>query len=198
MKEFDDFIKDANSILNTLDKDYEAMQSQKFSVRQDQVDKFDDLCEDMGSILKQYTETIWNFRNKVDRPYDSEGTEVTIYEYPSGNKILTMVPMLYWYGGSSGKPTFYIKVQEKPKAERGYYNTEILAISDTSIEIQTVGFNSENGYSDTASVFLNHRPTYEQLDIAFQTALTDFIKSCVTHIQKRNESMADKIKSITQ
>ena len=27
MKVFDDFIKDANSILNTLDKDYEAFQA---------------------------------------------------------------------------------------------------------------------------------------------------------------------------
>ena len=197
MSAIDNLIKDANSILATLDKDYEAMQSQKSNVRQDQTEKFDDLYEAMGTILKQYSETISNFRNKIDRSYDADGTEVTIYEYPNTDKKLTMVPTLYWTG--NGTPTFYIKLYEKPKMGGvGYYNSEDLAISETGIEVETAGFRSDKGFSDVVSIFLNHCPTYEQLDTAFQTALTDFIKFCVAHIQKRNETMADKIKSITR
>ena len=197
MKAIDDLIKDANSILNTLDKDYEAMQSQKSDVRQDQTEKFDDLYEAMGTILKQYSETISNFRNKIDRSYDADGTEVTVYEYPNTDKILTMVPTLYWTG--NGTPTFYIKLYAKPRSGAGgYYDSDDLAISETGIEIETAGFRSDKGFSDLVSIFLNHCPTYEQLDTAFQTALTDFIKFCVAHIQKRNETMADKIKSITR
>ena len=197
MSAIDNLIKDANSILATLDKDYEAMQSQKSNVRQDQTEKFDDLYEAMGNILKQYSETISNFRNKIDRSYDADGTEVTVYEYPNTDKKLTMVPTLYWTG--NGTPTFYIKLYEKPKMGGvGYYNSEDLAISETGIEIETSGFRSDKGFSDVVSIFLNHCPTYEQLDTAFQTALTDFIKFCVAHIQKRNETMADKIKSITR
>ena len=197
MSAIDNLIKDANSILATLDKDYEAMQSQKSNVRQDQTEKFDDLYEAMGTILKQYSETISNFRNKIDRSYDADGTEVTIYEYPNTDKKLTMVPTLYWTG--NGTPTFYIKLYEKPKMGGvGYYNSEDLAISETGIEIETAGFRFDKGFSDLVSIFLNHCPTYEQLDTAFQTALTDFIKFCVAHIQKRNETMADKIKSITR
>ncbi len=196
MKAIDDFIKNANSILNTLDKDYEAMQSQKSNVRQDQVNKFNDLCENMSTVLRQYSETIQNFKSKIDKFHDSEGPEVTVYEYPDGIKVLTIVPMLYYTG--DGKPTFYIKVCEKAASGKCYYNNEGLAVSETDIEIETVGFNPEKGFSDTAAVFLNHCPTYDQLDTAFQTALTNYIKYCVTYIQKRNESMADKIKSITQ
>lgn len=196
MKAIDDLIKDANSILNTLDKDYEAMKSHKSDVRQDQVDKYDDLCEAMGNVLEQWSKTIWEFRNKIDRARDSEGTEVTVYEYPNCNKMLTMQPLLYWTG--DGKPTFYIKICIKYKDERGYYDSETLAVSETGIELVSVGFKAEKGFSDTASIFLNHCPTYEQLDIAFQTALTDFIKYCITAVQKRNENMADEIKTITQ
>jgi hypothetical protein len=197
MKAIDDLIKDADSILTTLDKDYEAMQTHKSDVRQDQVDKYDNLRNNMCSVLKQYSDTINKFRSKIDRSYDAEGTEVTIYEYPNGNKILTMKPMLYWTG--TGVPTFYIKIYVKHKDERGYYDSEGLAVSETEIELLTAGLNPDNkGFSDVASIFLNHCPTYEQLDVAFQTALTDFIKYCVTSIQKRNECMADKIKSITQ
>ena len=198
MSVIDNLIKDANSILATLDKDYEAMQSQKSDVRQDQTEKFDDLYEAMGNILKQYSETISNFRNKIDRSYDADGTEVTIYEYPNTDKILTMIPTLYWTG--NGTPTFYIKLYAKPRSSGagGYYDSDDLAISETGIEIETVGFRSDKGFSDLVSIFLNHCPTYEQLDTAFQTALTDFIKFCVAHIQKRNETMADKIKSITR
>lgn len=197
MSAIDSLIKDANSILATLDKDYEAMQSQKSNVRQDQTEKFDDLYEAMGNILKQYSETILNFRNKIDRSYDADGTEVTVYEYPNTDKILTMVPTLYWTG--NGTPTFYIKLYAKPRSGAGgYYDSDDLAISKTGIEIETAGFRSDKGFSDLVSIFLNHCPTYEQLDTAFQTALTDFIKFCVAHIQKRNEIMADKIKSITR
>lgn len=207
MSAIDNLIKDANSILTTLDKDYEAMQSQKSDVRQDQTEKFDDLYEAMGNILKQYSETISSFRNKIDRSYDADGTEVivydadgtevTVYEYPNTDKILTMVPTLYWTG--NGTPTFYIKLYAKPRSGAGgYYDSDDLAISETGIEIETAGFRSDKGFSDIVSIFLNHCPTYEQLDTAFQTALTDFIKFCVAHIQKRNETMADKIKSITR
>lgn len=200
MSAIDNLIKDANSILTTLDKDYEAMQSQKSDVRQDQTEKFDDLYEAMGNILKQYSETISSFRNKIDRSYDADGTEVTVYEYPNTDKILTMVPTLYWTG--NGTPTFYIKLYTKPRSGAGgycgYYDSDDLAISETGIEIETAGFKFDKGFSDLVSIFLNHCPTYEQLDTAFQTALTDFIKFCVAHIQKRNETMADKIKSITR
>lgn len=79
MKTFDDFIKDADSILNTLDKDYEAMQSQKSSVRQDQAEEFADLCDDMGKVLDQYLKTIWDFRNKVDSSWDADGPEFTVF-----------------------------------------------------------------------------------------------------------------------
>lgn len=196
MKAIDDLIKNADSILNTLDKDYEAMQTQKSGVRQDHGEKFNDLCKAMGNVLETYSETISKFRSKIDRSRDSEGTEVTIYEYPNGNKILTMTPELYWTG--TGVATFYIKIYVKHKGEKGCYDSETLAISETGIELLSVGFNTDKGFSDTASVFLNHCPTYEQLDVAFQTALTDFIKYCVTAVQKRNENMADKIKTITQ
>ena len=202
MKAFDDFIKDANSILNTLDKDYEAMQSQKSGVRQDQVDKFDDLCESMGEIIGQYSKTIWDFRNKVDRAFEPDGTAVTIYEYPNDtDKILVMVPQLYWTsGGPSGKPTYRIDLYVKPKSSGagGYYDSDSLAVSETGIELMSGGFDGDKGYSDLVSIFLNHCPTYEQLDIAFQTVATEFIKRCVTCIQTRNENLADKIKSITR
>lgn len=199
-KTLEDFIKDANSILNTLDKDYETMQSQKSGVRQDQVDKFDDLCDNMGAILEQYSKTIWDFRNKVSRSLDADGTEVTIYEYPDTDKILIMDSQLYWTsGGSSGKPLFYIKLFTKPKVGGArYYDSETIAISETGIEIESGGFDADKGYSDIVSIFLNHCPTYEQLDAAFQTALAEYIKCCITNIQKRNENLADKIKTITQ
>ena len=196
MKKFDDFIKDANSILNTLDKDYEAMQSQKSSVRQDQAEEFADLCDDMGNVLGQYLKTIWDFRNKVDSSIDADGPELTVYEYPNTDKKIVIVPQLYWTGNRV--PTFYLSLIEKPKSGGcGYYNKQDLVISETGIESHTSGFGDE-GFSDTVSIFLNHRPTYEQLDTAFQIAVTDYVKSCVAHIQKRNENLADKIKSITR
>lgn len=198
MKTFDDFIKDANSILNTLDKDYEAMQSQKSDVRQNQAEEFAGLCDDMGNVLGQYLKTIWDFRNKVDSPIDAEGPELTVYEYPNTDKKIVIIPQLYWTGGGNRLPTFYLKLIEKPKSGGcGYYNRQDLVISETGIESHTSGFGDE-GFSDCVSVFLNHRPTYEQLDTAFQTAVTDYVKSCVTRIQKRNENLADKIKSITR
>lgn len=197
MKAIDDFIKDANSILNTLDKDYEAMQSQKSNVRQDQVNKFNDLCENMSTVLRQYSETIQDFNSKIGKHYDSHGTEVTVYEYPDKCKILTMTPILYWT--STNKLTFYIILYIKHKNEIGIYNSEELIVSDTGVEQITSGFNgADTGFSETVSVFLNHCPTYDQLDTAFQTALTNYIKYCVTFIQKRNENLADKIKSITE
>ncbi len=196
MKTFDDFIKDANSILNTLDKDYEAMQSQKHNVRQDQAEEFADLCDDMGSILGQYLKTIWDFKNKVDEIFDAEGPEFTAYEYPNTDKKIVIVPELYWTGNRV--PTFGIELIEKPKTGGvGYYNKQDLMVSETGIETRTEGFD-DRGFSDTVSIFLNHRPTYEQLDTAFQTAVTAYVKRCVTQIQKRNESLADKIKSITR
>lgn len=196
MKTFDDFINDANSILNTLDKDYEAMQSQKSSVRQDQTEVFNTLCENMSNILKIYSETIWDFRNKVNETFDTEGPELTVYEYPNTDKKIVMVPELYWTGNRV--PTFYIQLIEKPKyGGCGYYNKQDLVVSETGIESHTSGFGNE-GFSDAVSIFLNHRPTYEQLDTAFQATVTDYVKSCVTRIQKRNENLADKIKSITR
>lgn len=196
MKTFDDFIKDTNSILATLDKDYEAMQSQKHDVRQDQAEGFADLCEDMSKILGQYLKTIWDFKNKVDKIFDADGPEFTVYEYPNTDKKLVVIPELYWTGNRV--PTFYIEMIEKPKTGGcGYYNKEDLIVSETGIETRTDGFNDE-GFSDCVSIFLNHRPTYEQLDTAFQAAVTDYVKRCVTYIQKRNENLADKIKSITR
>lgn len=196
MKTFDDFIKDTNSILATLDKDYEAMQSQKHDVRQDQAEEFADLCEDMGKILEQYLGTIWDFKNKVSEIFDAEGPEFTAYEYPNTDRKIVIVPKLYWTGNRV--PTFGIELIEKPKSGGvGYYNKQDLMISETGIETRTAGFNDE-GFSDAVSIFLNHRPTYEQLDTAFQAAVTDYVKHCVTCIQKRNESLADKIKSITR
>ena len=196
MKTFDDFIKDANSILNTLDKDYEAMQSQKSNVRQDQAEEFADLCDDMGNVLGQYLKTIWDFRNKTDSSIDAEGPGFTVYEYPNTDKKIIIVPQLYWTGNRV--PTFYIKLIEKPKSGGcGYYNKQDLMISETGIEMRSSGFGDE-GFSDTVSIFLNHRPTYEQLDTAFQAVVTDYVKDCVARIQKRNENLADKIKSITR
>lgn len=196
MKTFDDFIKDANSILNTLDKDYEAMQSQKSSVRQDQAEEFADLCDDMGNVLGQYLKTIWDFRNKTDSSIDADGPELTVYEYPNTDKKIVIVPMLYWTGNRI--PTFYIKLIEKPKSGGcGYYNKQDLMISETGIEMHSSGFGDE-GFSDTVSIFLNHRPTYEQLDTVFQAIVTNYVKDCVARIQKRNENLADKIKSITR
>lgn len=197
MKAIDELIKDANSILATLDKDYEAMQSQKSDARQDQVDKFDDLCENMRAVLGQYSKIILDFRSKIGRSYDAEGTDITIYEYPNTDKILVMTPILYWTGGPASKFTFYIKLRVKPKSSAMTYDSEALSIFETGIERISNGFDAEEGFSDAVSIFLNHCPTYEQLDTAFQTALTDFIKFCVTHIQKRNENLADKIKTIT-
>lgn len=196
MKTIDDLIKDANSVLNTLDKDYEAMQSQKSDVRQDQTEVFDGLCDDMVSILSKYSKTITDFSNKIDRCRDSTGTEFTVYEYPDQDKLLVIVPELYWTAGRGGKPTYKLDVREKPKEGNGYYSSAMLMISETGIEAHSSGF-GDDGYSDLVSVFLNHRPTYEQLDTAFQTALADFIQFCVTCIQKRNENLADKIKAIT-
>ena len=199
VKTFDDFIKDANSILNTLDKDYDAMQSQKSGVRQDQVDKYDDLCESMGDIIGQYSKTIYDFRNKVDKSFEPDGTEVIIYEYPNTDKILVMVPELYWTsGGSSGRPAYRIHLYTKPKCGAGYYDTDNIIVSETGIESLSNGFDGDKGYSDIVSIFLNHCPTYEQLDIAFQAVVTNYVKRCVTSIQKRNENLADKIKSITR
>lgn len=196
MKTFDDFIKDANSILNTLDKDYEAMQSQKSDVRQDQAEEFADLCDDMGNILGQYLKTIWDFKNKVAEIFDIEGPELLVYEYPDTDKKIVIVPTLYWTGNRV--PTFDIEMIAKPKTGGcGYYNKEDLIVSETGIESRTGGFNDEH-FSDVVSIFLNHRPTYEQLDTAFQTAVTEYVKRCVTRIQKRNENLADKIKSITR
>lgn len=194
MSAIDDLIKDANSILNTLDKDYDAMQSQKSDVIQEQIDAFDDLCENMKSILGRYSKTIMDFRTKLGSVHDSYGDELTVYEYPSGNKLLVIIPVIYWAGNNL--LTFRLKVHEKPKDHDGYYNCEYLAVTETGIDIITGGFDAK-GYSDIASVFLNHCPSYGQLDTAFQTALTEFIKFCVTAIQKRNERLADKIKSIT-
>ena len=196
MKTFDDFIKDANSILNTLDKDYEAMRSQKSDVRQDQAEEFANLCEDMGDILGQYLKTILDFKNKAREIYDTEGPELSIYEYPDTDKKIVIVPTLYWT--VNRVPTFDIEMIAKPKTGGcGYYNKEVLMVSETGIETRTSGF-SDGGFSDAVSIFLNHRPTYEQLDIAFQAAVTDYVKRCVTYIQKRNENLADKIKSITR
>lgn len=196
MKTFDDFIKDANSILNTLDKDYEAMQSQKSNVRHDQTEEFANLCDDMGSILEQYLKTIWDFKNKVSEIFDTEGPEFLVYEYPNTDKKIVIVPELYWTGDRV--PTFNIQLIAKPKTGgRGYYNKEDLVVSETGIETYTSGFGDE-GFSDVVSILLNHRPTYEQLDTAFQTAVTEYIKRCVTYIQRRNENLADKIKSITR
>lgn len=196
IKTFDDFIKDANSILNTLDKDYEAMQSQKSNVRQDQTEEFANLCEDMGDILGQYLKTIWDFKNKVNEIYDTEGPELSIYEYPNTDRKIVIVPTLYWTGNRV--PTFDIEMIEKPKSGGvGYYNKEVLMVSETGIETRTGGFNDEH-FSDAVSIFLNHRPTYEQLDTVFQAVVTDYVKRCVTSIQKRNENLADKIKSITR
>lgn len=194
MSAIDDLIKDANSILNTLDKDYEAMQSQKSNVRQEQVDAFDDLCGNMKSILGRYSKTIMDLRNKLGSGHDSCGDELTVYEFPCGSKLLVIIPVIYWAGNN--KLTFKLKVLEKPKDREGYYNCEYIAVTETDIDIITSGFDAK-GYSDTVSVFLNHCPSYGQLDTAFQTALTDFIKFCVTSIQNRNERLADKIKSIT-
>lgn len=197
-KTIDDFIKDANSILNTLDKDYEAMKSQKSGVRQDQVDKFDDLCDDMNSILMKYSKTIYEFRNKTDGSFEPDGTDVIIYEYPDTNNILVMEPSLYWTsGGSSGKPAYRINLYRKSKGSTGHYSSDSITVSETGIETYTTGFSADKGFSDEVSIFLNHRPTYEQLDITFQTVLTEFIKCCVTYIQTRNEKLADKIKTIT-
>lgn len=196
-KTIDDFIKNANSILNTLDKDYEVMQSQKSGVKQDQVDKYNGLCDDMNSILMKYSKTIWDFRNKIDKVYDAESDDFIVYEYPSPDKILTMVPILYWMNNNS-KLTFKLNVYARLKGCSGYYDSDELIVSETGIEACSSGFNGDKGFSDLVSIFLNHCPTYEQLDTAFQAALTDFIKSCVTSIQKRNENLADKIKSITQ
>lgn len=196
MKTIDDLIKDANSVLNTLDKDYAAMQSQKSDVRQDQTEVFNGLCEDMNSILLKYAKTIYDFSSKTDRCHDSTGTEFTVYEYPDPDKLLVIVPELYWTAGREGKPTYKLNVHEKPKKGNGHYSSAYIVISETGIEAYSSGF-GDDGYSDLVSVFLNHRPTYEQLDTAFQTALADFIQFCVTCIQKRNENLADKIKAIT-
>lgn len=38
----------------------------------------------------------------------------------------------------------------------------------------------------------------KQLDTAFQAIVTNYVKDCVARIQKRNENLADKIKSITR
>lgn len=196
MKTFDDFIKDANSVLNTLDKDYEAMQTQKSGVRQDQTEEFNDLCEDMNSILMKYSKTIWDFKNKVNEIFDTDGPELTVYEYPNTDKKIVIIPTLYWT--DNRVPTFYIQLIEKPKyGGYGYYNKQDLIVSETGIESHTNGF-GEEGFSDAVSIFLNHCPTYEQLDTAFQAVVTEFIKRCVTYIQKRNENLADKIKSITR
>lgn len=196
MKTFDDFIKDANSILNTLDKDYEAMQSQKSDVRQDQTEVFFNLCENMKSILSLYSKTIWDFKNKVNEIFDIEGPELLAYEYPNTDKKIVIIPTLYWTG--SGVLTFDIEMIEKPKSGGcGYYNKQDLMVSEEGLESCTSGFNYE-GFSDAVSIFLNHRPTYEQLDTAFQTVVTDYVKRCITRIQQRNEKLADKIKSITR
>lgn len=99
----------------------------------------------------------------------------------------------------SKEPTFSIKLIEKPKSGgSGYYSKYELRVSETGIEYRSDGFNNDKGFSDAVSIFLNHRPTYEQLDTTFQTAVTDYVKQCVTYIQKRNERLADKIKSITR
>lgn len=194
MNAIDNLIKDANSILNTLDKDYEAMQSQKSDVRQEQINIFNDLCENMKDILNKYFKTIIAFREKLTLDHDSEGDELTVYEFTGDNKVLTIVPVLFWTGDC--KLTFKLKINEKATKGRGYYNTEYITISITGIEQFTVGFN-DKAYSNTVSIFLNHCPSYEQLDTAFQTALANFIKYCVTSVQQRNETLADKIKTIT-
>lgn len=196
MKTFDDFIKDANSILNTLDKDYEAMQSQKSDVRQDQTEVFFNLCENMKNILSLYSKTIWDFKNKVNETFDTEGPELLAYEYPNTDRKIVIIPTLYWTGNRV--LTFDIEMIEKPKSGGvGYYNKQDLMVSEEGLESCTSGFNTE-GFSDAVSIFLNHRPTYEQLDTAFQTVVTDYVKRCVTCIQQRNERLADKIKSITR
>lgn len=206
MKTFDDFIKDANSILNILDKDYEAMQSQKSNVKQDQAEEFANLCKDMGDILGQYLKTIWDFKNKVSKIFDTEGPEFPVYEYPNTDKKIVIVPKLYWAGSRVPKlywagnrvPTFHIQLIAKPKIGGcNFYSKEDLVVSETGIEMHTSGF-SDEGFSDAVSILLNHRPTYEQLDTAFQTAVTEYVKHCVTYIQKRNKNFADKIKSITR
>ena len=103
-----------------------------------------------------------------------------------------------WWTSRDGKPTYDLTVYVESTERHVPYKIENLAISEVRIERQSIGFRSDIGYSDIISTFLNHCPSYEQLDTLFQTALTRYIKTCVTYIQKRNENIAAKIKSITE
>lgn len=190
-----DFIKDADSILDTLNKDYEIMQAHRSSVRQDQEDKLNTLCENMGEVLKLYSKTIYDFKSKIERNSDSHGIAVTVYTYPDIDRKITFTPVLYW---NHHTPCYCIEIKECTLDDKPFNNTENIIVSETDIESLSAGFDKDKRYSTVISTFLNHCPSYTQLEEAFQSALVEYIMYCVTSTQKRNEYMADKIKSITK
>lgn len=205
-KELEELLAHTNSVLNTLDKDYEAMQLQKSGVRENQSKVLGELVNNLRKIFTEYKPTIMDIASKLDR-YCLDRHSNNILVHQNDGFVYYYSVGIDWFSNEGltdcrielvcrqmGLDRYSIEtILEESKC----WNSTWLYVYTDRTEEYGKNFCLES-LADYTSVFLNHCPDYEQLKLAFEQAVTRYIQDCMKKIQERNETLANKIKEVTK
>ena len=197
-KTFDEFLKQTDSMLGTLNKDYEAMKLQKSDRRSQQQEIFNTLTADLVDLYDSTVDLIIKYEKQSG--YLNSGSDCpTHIVYDDGQYVYFYRMRINW---SSDKPMLKLRVSYVTKDKYTSDGQHFHSCSDLCIEqdkeVNIPDSWSQENMADYISVFLNHCPCKDQLEIAWQETLTAYVKECMEDVQHRNEILANKIKEVNK
>lgn len=187
MESISELLEQADSLIETLDKDYEAMSLHRGEITDKHREIYFDLMEDAGNILESYAPELYKFMQKAGTTYDAQGTSQIIYQDEAEDFEIVFVPCIYWI---DKHPNFQMAVRKRRIKFKGYVESVYLYAHETE---PCADYNSFKDHAQLLELFLNHCPNREQLKVAFESALTVYIKEIMSFIQRRNEQLAKEI-----
>lgn len=187
MESINELLEQADSLMNTLDKDYEAMSLQRGEITDKHKETYWDLMEDAGNILESYAPELYKFKQKAGTTHNAQGTFQIIYQDEAEDFEIVFVPCIYW---DHEKPCFQMSVRKRGISCKGYIESIYMYAREAE---PCTDYDNFKDHAKLFELFLNHCPSREQLKIAFESALTAYIKEIMSFIQKRNEQLAKEI-----
>ena len=195
---FDEFLKQTDSMLGTLNKDYEAMKLQKTNKRSQQSEVLKTLTADLVDLFNSTVDLILKYKEQAEY-LNSGSTAPAHIVYDDGQFIYFYKLRVYW---RSGKPTLELVVSyirgDNYSADGSHYHSRSSLDVEQDKEVYIPEQWSPESMTDYVSVFLNHCPCKDQLEVVWQETLTAYIKECMEDVQHRNEKLANKIQEVNK
>ena len=197
-KTFDEFLKQTDSMLGTLNKDYEAMKLQKADKRSQQSEILKTLTADLVDLFDSAVDLIIKYKDQAS--YLNSGCAAPAHIVHDDGQFIYFYKLLVgWYSSTPKLRLDVAYIRKESYSEDGnHYHSRCDLSVEQDKEVYIPESWSPESMSNYISVFLNHCPCKDQLEIAWQETLTAYVKECMEDVQHRNEQMANKIQEVNK